>query len=112
MENSNGTTTLCHSGTLDIKSFTMHADVVIAAIGQPKSITGDMIKSGTVVIDVGINRVHAENEKSYKLVGDVDWDSIQGIAAAATPVPGGIGPMTIAMLVENTVEAAEYSQQG
>ena len=112
MENSNGTTTLCHSGTLDIKNFTMHADVVIAAIGQPKSITGDMIKSGTVVIDVGINRVDAKNEKSYKLVGDVDWDSIQGIAAAATPVPGGIGPMTIAMLVENTVEAAEYSQQG
>ena len=112
MENSNGTTTLCHSGTLDIKKFTIHADVVIAAIGKPKSITGDMIKSGTVVIDVGINRVDAKNEKSYKLVGDVDWDSIQGIAAAATPVPGGIGPMTIAMLVENTVEAAEYSQQG
>tara|TARA_Y100000590_G_scaffold469521_1_gene657499 strand:- start:14 stop:898 length:885 start_codon:yes stop_codon:yes gene_type:complete len=111
-ENSNGTTTLCHSGTLDINNFTMHADVVIAAIGQPKSITGDMLKSGTVVIDVGINKVHAGNGKSHKLVGDADWDSIQGIAAAATPVPGGIGPMTIAMLVENTVEAAEYSQQG
>ncbi|SUZ88785.1 uncharacterized protein METZ01_LOCUS41639 [marine metagenome] len=110
-ENSNGTTTLCHSGTLDMKRFTKQADVMIAALGRPNHITGDMLKPGAVVIDVGINRVNADNEKGYKLVGDVKWESIQGIASAATPVPGGIGPMTIAMLVENTVEAAEYSQQ-
>ena len=110
-ENSNGTTTLCHSGTLDMKRFTKQADVMIAALGRPNHITGDMLKPGAVVIDVGINRVNADNEKGYKLVGDVKWKSIQGIASAATPVPGGIGPMTIAMLVENTVEAAEYSQQ-
>jgi methylenetetrahydrofolate dehydrogenase (NADP+)/methenyltetrahydrofolate cyclohydrolase len=110
-ENSNGTTTLCHSGTLDMKRFTKQADVMIAALGRPNHITGDMLKPGAVVIDVGINRVNADNEKGYKLVGDVKWESIQGIASAATPVPGGIGPMTIAMLVENTVEAAEYSQR-
>jgi len=111
-ENSNGTTTLCHSGTLDMRQFTKQADVMIAALGRPNHITGDMLQPGAVVIDVGINRVNADNEKGYKLVGDVKWESIQGIASAATPVPGGIGPMTIAMLVENTVEAAEYSQQG
>lgn len=111
-ENSNGTTTLCHSGTLDMRRFTKQADVMIAALGRPNHITGDMLQPGAVVIDVGINRVNADNEKGYKLVGDVKWESIQGIASAATPVPGGIGPMTIAMLVENTVEAAEYSQQG
>ena len=110
-ENSNGTTTLCHSGTLDMKRFTKQADVMIAALGRPNHITGDMLQPGAVVIDVGINRVNADNEKGYKLVGDVKWESIQGIASAATPVPGGIGPMTIAMLVENTVEAAEYSHQ-
>ena len=110
-ENSNGTTTLCHSGTLDMRRFTKQADVMIAALGRPNHITGDMLKPGAVVIDVGINRVNADNEKGYKLVGDVKWESIQGIASAATPVPGGIGPMTIAMLVENTVEAAEYSQR-
>ena len=66
-----------------------------------------MLKNKSVIIDVGINRVDSDNEKGYKLVGDIDWDSIQGIASFATPVPGGVGPMTIAMLVENTVEAAE-----
>ena len=110
-ENSNGTTTLCHSGTLDMRRFTKQADVMIAALGRPNHITGDMLQPGAVVIDVGINRVNADNEKGYKLVGDVKWESIQGIASAATPVPGGIGPMTIAMLIENTVEAAEYSQR-
>ena len=110
-KNGNGTTTLCHSGTLDMKRFTKQADVMIAALGRPNHITGDMLQPGAVVIDVGINRVNADNEKGYKLVGDVKWDSIQGIASAATPVPGGIGPMTIAMLIENTVEAAEYSQR-
>lgn len=103
----NATTTVCHSGTTDITDHTRRADVVITAMGSPNYLKGDMLKNGAVVIDVGINRVDAENEKGYKLVGDVQWDSIQGIAGAATPVPGGVGPMTIAMLVENTVEAAE-----
>ena len=76
-------------------------------MGSPNYLKGDMLKNGAVVIDVGINRVETGNDKGYKLIGDVQWDSIQNIASAATPVPGGVGPMTIAMLVENTVEAAE-----
>ena len=76
-------------------------------MGSPNYLKGDMLKNGAVVIDVGINRVEIDDEKGYKLIGDVQWDSIQDIASAATPVPGGVGPMTIAMLVENTVEAAE-----
>jgi len=108
--NSNGTTTLCHSATSDMGRFTKQADVIISAIGRPNYITGSMIKSNSVLIDVGINRVKdTNNKKGYKLVGDIEWNSIDGIAQAATPVPGGVGPMTIAMLVENTVEAAEKS---
>ena len=103
----NATTTVCHSGTKDIQYFTSKADVVISAMGAPKFIKGNMLKNDAVVIDVGINRVEAENKKRYRLVGDADWDSIQNKVSAATPVPGGVGPMTIAMLVENTVEAAE-----
>ena len=76
-------------------------------MGAPEFIKGNMLKNNAVVIDVGINRVEAENKKRYRLVGDADWDSIQNKVSAATPVPGGVGPMTIAMLVENTVEAAE-----
>ena len=103
----NATSTICHSGTINIDDYTRCADVVITAMGSPNYLKGDMLKNGAVVIDVGINRVETDNEKGYKLIGDVQWDSIQDIASAATPVPGGIGPMTIAMLVENTVEAAE-----
>ena len=76
-------------------------------MGVPEFLKGKMLKKGSVVIDVGINRVEADNEKGYRLVGDADWNSIQENVSAATPVPGGVGPMTIAMLVENTVEAAE-----
>jgi methylenetetrahydrofolate dehydrogenase (NADP+)/methenyltetrahydrofolate cyclohydrolase len=76
-------------------------------MGAPEFIKGNMLKNNAVVIDVGINRVEAKNKKGYRLVGDADWDSIQKKVSAATPVPGGVGPMTIAMLVENTVEAAE-----
>jgi len=108
-EGSNGTTTICHSGTPDISHFTKSADVVIVALGVPQFLTGEMLKDGAVVIDVGINRMGADTEKGYKLVGDVDWESISSKISAATPVPGGVGPMTIAMLVENTVEAAEDS---
>jgi|TARA_B100000029_G_C17549886_1_gene949731 methylenetetrahydrofolate dehydrogenase (NADP+)/methenyltetrahydrofolate cyclohydrolase len=103
----NGTTTVCHSGTSNIGEFTRLAEVVIVALGVPHFLTDKMIKKDAVVIDVGINRIDAKNEKGYALVGDADWDSIQSKVSAATPVPGGVGPMTIAMLVENTVEAAE-----
>jgi methylenetetrahydrofolate dehydrogenase (NADP+)/methenyltetrahydrofolate cyclohydrolase len=103
----NATSTVCHSGTKDITYHTQQADVVVTAMGSPNYLKGDMLKNDSVIIDVGINRIEADNENGYKIVGDVQWDSIQGIASAATPVPGGVGPMTIAMLVENTVEAAE-----
>ena len=99
--------TVCHSRTPDIANYTRQADIVIAAVGMPSLIKGDMITEGTVIIDVGINRVEDNSEKGYKLSGDVDYESVMDKASAITPVPGGVGPMTIAMLVENTVEAAE-----
>jgi methylenetetrahydrofolate dehydrogenase (NADP+)/methenyltetrahydrofolate cyclohydrolase len=108
-EGSNGTTTICHSGTPDISQFTKSADVIIVALGVPQFLTSEMLKDGAIVIDVGINRMDADTEKGYKLVGDAHWESIASKISAATPVPGGVGPMTIAMLVENTVEAAENS---
>ena len=104
---SNATTTICHSGTSDLKAITTQADILVAALGVPEMIDDSYIKEATAIIDVGINRVPDESEKGYKLVGDVNFDAVQGIAGAITPVPGGVGPMTIAMLVENTVEAAE-----
>ena len=110
-ENSNGTTTICHSGTKDIGNHTKAADVVIVALGVPGFLKENMIKEGAVVIDVGINRVDDTSEKGYRLVGDIDWEGIYKKAAAITPVPGGVGPMTIAMLVQNTVEAAEYQEK-
>ena len=103
----NATTTICHSGTPDIPKIAKQADVLIAAIGVPEMIDETFVKQGAVVIDVGINRVADDSEKGYKLVGDVNFESVSGIASAITPVPGGVGMMTIAMLVENTVEAAE-----
>ncbi len=103
----NATVTVCHSRTPDIAYYTRQADIVIAAAGMPSLIKGDMIKDGTVIIDVGINRVEDDSKKGYKLSGDVDYESVMDKASAITPVPGGVGPMTIAMLVENTVEAAE-----
>ena len=106
-KNANGTTTICHSGSSDIPSFTKKADIIIVALGVPEFLTGNMIKTGSVIIDVGINRVVDGSEKGYHLVGDIKWDEINGKASAVTPVPGGVGPMTIAMLVENTIEAAE-----
>lgn len=97
----NGTVTICHSRTKDLAEKTKNADILVAAVGIPNFITGDMIKEGAVVIDVGINRL--ENKK---LVGDVDFESAEKIASAITPVPGGVGPMTIAMLMKNTLKAA------
>ena len=110
-ENSNGTTTICHSGTKDIGNHTKAADVVIVALGVPAFLKENMIKEGAAVIDVGINRVDDASEKGYRLVGDVAWEEIYKKASAITPVPGGVGPMTIAMLVQNTVEAAEYQEK-
>ena len=104
---SNATTTICHSGTKDIEQFTKNADVIIAALGIPKFLNNSMIKSGSIIIDVGINRIDSNNEKGYSIVGDANFDEIKNNTSAITPVPGGVGPMTIAMLVENTLEAAE-----
>ena len=106
---SNATTTICHSGTKDIPYYTQQADILIAAIGVSEFVKADHIKDGAVIIDVGISRIEDDSEKGYKLVGDVDFDSVKDKASAITPVPGGVGPMTIAMLVENTVEAAKRS---
>ena len=101
----NGTTTICHSGTPDIKSHTKNADVVVVALGVPGFLTSKMVKDNAIIIDVGINRVDDDSVKGYTLVGDVEWEGVKKIASAITPVPGGVGPMTIAMLVENTIEA-------
>ena len=103
----NSTTTLCHSGSGNIIKFTKTADIIIVALGIPNYLKKDMIKKDTILIDVGINRISDNSEKGYKLCGDVFWDEVTAKAKAITPVPGGVGPMTIAMLVENTVEAAE-----
>jgi methylenetetrahydrofolate dehydrogenase (NADP+)/methenyltetrahydrofolate cyclohydrolase len=102
----NATVTVCHSRTKDLAAKTKRADVVIAACGVPELVTGDMLSEGTVVIDVGVNRVDADTEKGYELVGDVEYDSAKEKASAITPVPGGVGPMTRAMLLWNTVKSA------
>ncbi len=106
-EYANATTTICHSGTPDIVDHTKRADIVILAIGSPNFLKGNHIKAGSVIIDVGINRVEDHSPKGYKIVGDGDETTLMGKASAITPVPGGVGPMTIAMLIENTIEAAE-----
>ena len=102
----NGTVTICHSQTRDLPAIVRLADVLIAAIGRPGFVTADMIKPGAVVIDVGINRVPDASKKSgYRLVGDVDFPSVSPLCSQITPVPGGVGPMTVAMLMKNTVKA-------
>ena len=106
-EYANATTTICHSGTPDIFDYTKRADIIILAIGSPNFLKGNHIKAGSVIIDVGINRVEDDSPKGYKIVGDGDETTLMGKASAITPVPGGVGPMTIAMLIENTIEAAE-----
>jgi methylenetetrahydrofolate dehydrogenase (NADP+)/methenyltetrahydrofolate cyclohydrolase len=103
----NATVTMCHTGTKDLAHFTRQADIVIAAAGRPNTVTADMIREGAVVIDVGVNRVQDPgSSKGFRLVGDVDFESVRQKASAITPVPGGVGPMTITMLLFNTVEAA------
>jgi methylenetetrahydrofolate dehydrogenase (NADP+)/methenyltetrahydrofolate cyclohydrolase len=105
----NATVTLCHSKTVNLATFTRMADILIVAVGHPKTITADMVKEGVVVIDVGVNRIGKTPEGKAILAGDVDFDSVQEKAAAITPVPGGVGPMTITMLMKNTVVAAKAS---
>ena len=103
----NATVTLCHTGTPDISKFTKEADIVVVAAGRPDTVTGDMLKPGAVVIDVGVNRIpDATKPKGYRLVGDADFESCAKVASAITPVPGGVGPMTITMLLWNTLESA------
>ncbi|MFA6314383.1 MAG: bifunctional methylenetetrahydrofolate dehydrogenase/methenyltetrahydrofolate cyclohydrolase FolD [Sterolibacterium sp.] len=99
------TVTICHSQTRDLKAHTLRADILVAAVGKARMITGDMIKPGATVIDVGINRLPPE--QGGKLCGDVDFESAKNVAGLITPVPGGVGPMTITMLLANTIEAAE-----
>jgi methylenetetrahydrofolate dehydrogenase (NADP+)/methenyltetrahydrofolate cyclohydrolase len=102
----NGTVTICHSATTDLPALTCQADVLIAAIGRPEFVTAGMVKPGAVVIDVGINRVADPSKKTgYRLVGDVHFDTVAPLCAKITPVPGGVGPMTVAMLMHNTVKA-------
>ncbi len=103
----NATVTLCHTGTPDVGAFTRQADVVVVAAGRPNTLTGDMLKPGAVVVDVGVNRVpDAAKPNGYRLCGDADFASCAAVASAITPVPGGVGPMTITMLLWNTLEAA------
>lgn len=109
----NATVTLCHSKTKNLASITSQADVLIAAIGRPNFVTADMVKEGVCVIDVGINRVSDDSRKSgYRLVGDVDFDAVASKASYMTPVPGGVGPMTVAMLMHNTLRAFKAAQIG
>ena len=108
----NGTVTICHSGTKDVAALTRQADVLIAAIGRAEFVTADMVKPGAVIIDVGINRVPDATKKTgYRLTGDVHFPTVSPLAAKITPVPGGVGPMTVAMLMKNTVKAYRQSQE-
>jgi methylenetetrahydrofolate dehydrogenase (NADP+)/methenyltetrahydrofolate cyclohydrolase len=108
----NCTVTICHSRTNDLAAHTRRADILIAAIGKPEMVTADMVKPGAVVIDVGINRVDDPSaKKGYRIVGDVKFDEVRAVASKITPVPGGVGPMTIAMLLANTVRAAKLTKE-
>ena len=104
----NCTVTLCHTGTRNLKNYTLQADILIVCTGRPGTVSGDMVKKDAVVIDVGVNRIPDSSKKSgFRLVGDVDYESVKEIASMITPVPGGVGPMTIAMLMYNTLQSAE-----
>jgi methylenetetrahydrofolate dehydrogenase (NADP+)/methenyltetrahydrofolate cyclohydrolase len=106
----NATVTVCHSRSRDLPAVTRLADILVVAIGKPRFVTADMVRPGAAVIDVGINRVtDASADRGYRLVGDVDYEPVAELASAITPVPGGVGPMTIAMLLRNTLQAAEQA---
>lgn len=111
-ERANCIVTICHTAAKDISIYTKQADILVVAAGRPMTVTGDMVKDGVVVIDVGVNRIADPADLSKtKIVGDVDFDSVEPKAAAITPVPGGVGPMTIAMLLSNTVKAFEMQNR-
>ena len=106
----NATVTVCHTRTRDLPDVTRQADILVAAMGAPRAIGADLVRPGAVVIDVGINRVDdPSRRRGYRLVGDVDYEPVAAKAEAITPVPGGIGPMTVAMLISNTLDAARRS---
>ena len=108
MQGANATVTMCHTGTVDLGYFTRQADILVVAAGQPRAIGADMVKEGAVVIDVGVNRIEdASRERGWRLVGDVDYPEVRKKASAITPVPNGVGPMTITMLLYNTILAAK-----
>ncbi|MBN2365949.1 MAG: bifunctional methylenetetrahydrofolate dehydrogenase/methenyltetrahydrofolate cyclohydrolase FolD [Calditrichaeota bacterium] len=107
----NAVVTVVHTGAEDITKYTLNADILVAAMGKAEIVKADMVKEGVVVIDVGVNRVESDNEKGYRLAGDVDFDDILPKAAAITPVPGGVGPMTIAMLLRNTMKAFRLQEK-
>lgn len=112
-KNANATVTVCHSRTANLPELVRQADVIVAAIGKPEFVTADMVKPGAVVIDVGINRVPDSTRKSgYRLVGDVDFSSVSAKTSHITPVPGGVGPMTVALLMKNTLKAFRQQQEG
>ena len=106
-EGANATVTVCHTRTKDMASYTKRADILIVAAGKPKAVTADMVKEGAVVIDVGVNRIGKTESGKAKLCGDVDFEAVKEKASAITPVPGGVGPMTITMLMMNTVKSAK-----
>lgn len=108
----NATVTICHTGTKNLAAHTKRADILIVALGSPRAITADMVKEGAVVIDVGVNRIGTTPEGKVKLCGDVDFESVKEKVSAITPVPGGVGPMTITMLMLNTLNAAKKSVEG
>lgn len=106
----NCTVTMCHTGTVNMAEITRQADILVVASGHPHTLTGDMVKDGAVVIDVGVNRIPDATKKSgFRLIGDCDFDDLKEKTSFITPVPGGVGPMTIAMLMQNTLESAERS---
>jgi 5,10-methylene-tetrahydrofolate dehydrogenase/methenyl tetrahydrofolate cyclohydrolase len=108
----NATVTICHSRSRDLKEIVHRADVLVAAVGKPEMVRGDWVKPGAVVIDVGINRVpDATRPRGYRMTGDVNYDEVAEVARAITPIPGGVGPMTIAMLLRNTLRAAELTDK-
>ena len=108
----NATVTLTHSRTKNLKELTQQADIIITAIGKPEFLTADMVKDGAVIIDVGITRVEDQSKaKGYKIVGDVDFESLKNKASYMTPVPGGVGPMTIVSLMMNTLKAMEINNK-
>ena len=101
----NATVTIAHTGTKNLRAITLEADIIIAATGYPNTVTADMVRSGAIVVDVGINRINDSSRKrGYRLIGDVDFENVKTVAGAITPVPGGVGPITRAMLLKNTLD--------